>query len=166
MANLIRRAAFPAQGTPNFWDPFRIMFELMGEPHRELRHVEPAFVPTFEVFERKDAYVFKADLPGIKQEDLDIRIDGNTLSVSGERKFEKDEKRENFRRVERRYGSFSRSFELPSSADRDNITANFKDGILQIEVPKRAEARGKQIQIGGGETKAPAGTAKEKSKAA
>jgi HSP20 family protein len=106
------------------------------------------------------------EVPGIKQEDLDIHIDGNTLSVDGERKVEQDEKRENFRRVERQYGSFSRSFELPSSADCDKISANFQDGILQIEVPKRAEARGKQIQIGGGTAKGQPSTAKEKPRAA
>jgi len=158
------------------WDPFLDFKTLEDRMTRWLgRSTRPAegsfmsafeFAPPADVYEDENRITLKMEVPGIKQEDLDIRIDGNTLSVSGERKFERDEKRENFRRVERQYGSFSRSFELPSSADRDNITANFKDGVLQIEVPKRAEARGKQIQIGGGETKAPAGTAKEKSKAA
>ena len=158
------------------WDPFSELKTFEDRMSRWLgRSTRPAegslmsafeFAPPADVYEDENRITLKMEVPGIKQEDLDIRIDGSTLSVSGERNFEKDEKRENFRRVERQYGSFSRSFELPSSADRDNITANFKDGILQIEVPKRAEARGKQIQIGGGETKAPASTAKEKPKAA
>ncbi len=158
------------------WDPFLELKSLEDRMSRWLsRSTRPAegslmsafeVAPPADVYEDENRITLKMEVPGIKQEDLDIRIDGNTLSVSGERKFEKDEKRENFRRVERQYGSFSRSFELPSSADRDNITANFKDGVLEIEVPKRAEARGKQIPIGGGETKALAGTAKEKPKAA
>jgi hypothetical protein len=80
----------------------------------------------------------------------DVRLDGNTLTVSGERKFEQGEKRENFRRVERQYGSFSRSFELPASADREKVHANFENGVLRIEIPKRPESRGRQIQIGSG----------------
>jgi HSP20 family protein len=158
------------------WDPFLELKTLEDRMSRWLgRSTRPAegsfmsafeFAPPADVYEDENRITLKMEVPGIKQENLDIRIDGNTLSVSGERKFETDEKRENFRRVERQYGSFSRSFELPSSADRDNITANFKDGVLEIAVPKRSEARGKQIQIGGGETKAPAGTAKEKPKAA
>ena len=158
------------------WDPFLELKTLDDRLNRWLGR-SPAstegtsagvlqFAPPADVYEDDNKITLKMEVPGVKQEDLDIRIDGNTLSVSGERKFEKDEKKENFRRVERQYGSFSRLFELPSSADRENITANFKNGVLQIEVPKRAEARGKQIQIGGGESKAAAGTAKDKSKAA
>jgi HSP20 family protein len=158
------------------WDPFLELKTMEDRMSRWLgRSPVPTegasmsafqFAPPADVYEDENKITLKMEVPGVKQEDLDIRIDGNTLSVSGERKFEKDEKKENFRRVERQYGSFSRLFELPSSADRDDITANFKDGVLRIEVPKRAEARGKQIQIGGGEAKTPAGTTKEKSKAA
>lgn len=158
------------------WDPlleFKTLEDRMSRwLGRSTRPAEGTFMSAFEfappadVYEDENKITLKMEVPGIKQENLDIRIDGSTLSVSGERKFEKDEKRENFRRVERQYGSFSRSFELPSSADRDNISANFQDGILQIEVPKRAEARGKQIQIGGGAPKAQPVTAKEKPKAA
>jgi len=158
------------------WDPFLELKTLDDRLNRWLGR-SPAsregtsadvfqFAPPADVYEDENKIALKMEVPGVNQQDLDIRIDGNTLSVSGERKFEKDEKKENFRRVERQYGSFSRLFELPSSADRENITANFKDGVLQIEVPKRAEARGKQIQIGGGESKAPAGLAKDKSIAA
>jgi HSP20 family protein len=156
------------------WDPFLELKTLDDRLNRWLGR-SPAsregtsadvfqFAPPADVYEDENKIALKMEVPRVNQQDLDIRIDGNTLSVSGERKFEKDEK--NFRRVERQYGSFSRLFELPSSADRENITANFKDGVLQIEVPKRAGARGKQIQIGGGESKAPAGIAQDKSIAA
>jgi HSP20 family protein len=158
------------------WDPFLELKTLddrlnrwLGTSTGSIEGTSAAvfpFAPPADVYEDEDNITLKMEVPGVKQEDLDIRIDGNTLSVTGERKFEKDEKKENFRRVERQYGSFSRLFELPSSADRENIMANFRDGVLQIEVPKRAEARGKQIQIGGGQAKAPAGTAKDESKAA
>src|SRR5438552_14946977 len=84
MANLIRRS----NEAPAFWDPFRMMFELIGDSAHEARAVEPAFHPTFEVFERKDAYVFKADLPGIKQEDLDITLTEKRLTISGKREAE------------------------------------------------------------------------------
>jgi len=158
------------------WDPFLELKTLEDRMSRWLdrstRPTEGSFMSAFEftppadVYEDESKITLKMEVPGIKQEDLDIHIDGNTLSVDGERKVEQDEKRENFRRVERQYGSFSRSFELPSSADCDKISANFQDGILQIEVPKRAEARGKQIQIGGGTAKGQPITAKEKPKAA
>jgi HSP20 family protein len=92
---------------------------------------------------------------------LDIRVEGSTLTVSGERKFEHEEKKENYRRIERAYGSLSRSFNLPPSADTDSIKASFENGILEVDIPKRAEARGKQIQIS-----ARAGDSAQKQKAA
>jgi HSP20 family protein len=158
------------------WDPFLELKTLEDRLSRWLdRSTRPAegsfmsafeFSPPADVYEDESKIALNMEVPGIKQEDLDIHIDGNTLSVSGERKVEQDEKRENFRRVERQYGSFSRAFELPPSADCNKISANFQDGVLQIEVPKRAEARGKQIQISGGTSKAQPVTAKEKPRAA
>lgn len=111
------------------------------------------FAPPVDVYEDANKLTFKMEIPGIKQEDVDVRLDGNTLIISGQRNFEKEEKRESFRRLERQYGSFSRSFDLPASADRDRINANYDTGMLRIDIPKREEARGKQIQIGGGESK-------------
>jgi len=158
------------------WDPFLELKTVEDRMSRWLdRSTRPTngsfisafeFTPPADIYEDDNKISLHMEVPGIKQEDLDIRIDGNTLSVSGERKVQKDEKRETFRRVERQYGAFSRSFELPSSSDGDNISASFQDGILQIEVPKRAEARGKQIQIGGAAAKAQSITPKEKPRAA
>jgi HSP20 family protein len=147
------------------WDPFYELSRLERNLNRWSRRpprfwegeseflTTNEFAPPVDVYEDEDKLAFKMEIPGVKPEDLDVRLDGNMLTISGERNFEKEEKRENFRRVERQYGSFCRSFELPASADRDHINANFENGLLKLEVPKRAEARGRQIQIGAGESK-------------
>lgn len=151
------------------WDPFPELRTLEREMNRLFRHQLAAaalpeealtsaqFAPPVDIYEDENRLTFKMEVPGIDPKDLDIRVDGNMLTVSGERKFESEEKKENFRRVERAYGSFSRSFTLPPSADVDSVKANFEDGVLQIDVPKRPEARGKQIKVsertGGSEQK-------------
>jgi HSP20 family protein len=91
--------------------------------------------------------VLKAELPGVDPKDVDIRIENNVLTLSGERKLDTEVQRENYHRVERAYGSFTRSFTLPSSVDTGNVKADFKDGVLRITLPKREEAKPKQIQI-------------------
>lgn len=140
------------------WDPFLEFRTLENQMNRLFRRqladrpeealTSAEFSPAVDVYEDDNKLTLKVEVPGIDANDLDIRVDGNMLTISGERKFEREEKKENFRRVERAYGSFSRSFTLPSSADTDNVKASFENGVLQIEVPKRAEARGKQIKIG------------------
>jgi HSP20 family protein len=89
----------------------------------------------------------------MKQEDLDIRLENHTLTVRGERKFEKEEKEENFHRIERRYGTFTRSFTLPNTVDTENVNADYNDGVLTIALTKRAETKPKQIKIGTGAQK-------------
>ena len=86
-------------------------------------------------------------MPGIDEKDLDVRVENNTLTVTGERKFEKEEKEENFRRAERRYGSFARSFTLPNTVSTDDIKADYNHGVLAIRLAKRAEAKPKQIKV-------------------
>ncbi|MHB1021652.1 MAG: Hsp20/alpha crystallin family protein [Acidobacteriaceae bacterium] len=105
------------------------------------------FVPPVDIYEDDQKLVLKLEVPGIKQEDLDIRVENNTLTIQGERKFAKEEKEENFHRIERRYGNFVRSFTLPNTIDTDKITANYDAGILAIELAKRAEAKPKQIKV-------------------
>lgn len=107
-----------------------------------------SFVPAVDVYDDAQKIVLKLDVPGIKQEDLDIRLENQTLTVKGERKFEKEEKEENFHRIERRYGSFMRSFTLPQTADPEKVSADYKDGVLQIEIAKKSEAQPKQIKVG------------------
>jgi HSP20 family protein len=112
-----------------------------------------SFVPPVDIYEDENSLSLRLEIPGMKQEDLDIRLENNTLNVRGERKFEKEEKEENFHRIERRYGSFSRSFTLPNTVDTENVSADYKDGVLSIMLTKRAETKPKQIKIGVGSQK-------------
>lgn len=111
------------------------------------------FVPPVDIYEDENSLSLRLEIPGMKQDDLDIRLENNTLTVRGERKFETEEKEENFHRIERRYGSFSRSFTLPNTVDTESVRADYKDGILSIEMAKRAETKPKQIKIGVGSQK-------------
>jgi HSP20 family protein len=108
-----------------------------------------SFAPAVDVYENGEKVVLKLDVPGIKEEDLDIRVENQTLSVRGERKFESEEKEENFHRIERRYGSFYRSFSLPTSVDTENVQANYEAGVLKLELKKKASAQPRQIKVGG-----------------
>ena len=86
-------------------------------------------------------------MPGIDEKDIDVRVENNTLTVHGERKIEKEEKEENYRRVERQYGSFTRTFTLPQTVDTENVSATYDKGVLKIALPKKAEAKPKQIKV-------------------
>jgi HSP20 family protein len=144
------------------WDPFRDMFALqnrMNSLYQEFNRGQSdetvstaAFVPAVDIYEDEHKIVLKLEVPGMKQEDLDIRLENNTLTVRGERKFEKEEKEENFHRIERRYGSFYRAFTVPTTLNTENVKADYDAGVLRIELEKRAEAKPKQIkvQVGGG----------------
>ena len=109
-----------------------------------------SFAPAVDVYENGEKLVLKLDIPGIKEEDLDIRVENQTLSVRGERKFESEEKEENFHRIERRYGSFYRSFSLPTSVDTENVQADYDAGVLKLELKKKASAQPRQIKIATG----------------
>src|SRR6201996_9296297 len=108
------------------------------------------FVPAVDVYEDAQKLVLKLEVPGIRREDLDIRVEGRTLTVKGERKFESEEKEENFHRIERRYGSFVRSFPLPATVDTESIDAQSADGVLTISLAKKPEAKPKQITVKAG----------------
>ena len=111
-----------------------------------------SFSPAVDVYEDEHTVNLKIEVPGVDERNLDIRVENNTLTVHGERKFEKEEKEENFRRVERQYGSFTRSFTLPQAVDAENVSANYDKGVLKITLPKKAEAKPKQIKVSvGGE---------------
>jgi HSP20 family protein len=138
------------------WDPFREFSTLQGRMNRLFRdsygeHDEAlttsTFAPPVDVYEDEHNVTLKIEVPGIDEKDIDVRIENNTLTVHGERKFEKEEKEENFRRVERQYGSFTRSFTLPNTVDTESIHANYDKGILKIELAKKAEAKPKQIKV-------------------
>ncbi len=105
------------------------------------------FVPAVDVYEDASKLVLKFEVPGIQPEDLDIRVEGRTLTVRGERKFAADQKEENYHRIERRYGNFVRSFTLPATVDTENVQAETEHGVLQLTLNKKAEAKPKQIQV-------------------
>ena len=112
-----------------------------------------SFVPAVDVYEDPEKLVLKLEIPGVKQDDMDIRLENQTLVIRGERKFESSEKAENFHRIERRFGSFVRSFTLPQTVDAESVTATMDAGVLTLSLAKKAEAQPKQIkvQMGGNE---------------
>src|SRR5215510_1211602 len=109
------------------------------------------FVPAVDVYEDEHNLVLKMEVPGVNEEDLKVSLENNTLTVSGERKFEKEEKEENFHRIERRYGSFTRTFRLPSTVDSEKVDAGYDKGILKITLAKKAEAKPRQIKVASAE---------------
>src|SRR5580700_2928573 len=145
------------------WEPFRELNTLQDRMNRLFRDsvaaeahdqslATSAFAPAVDVYEDEHNITLKIEVPGIDEKDIDVRIENNTLTVHGERKFEKEEKEENFRRVERQYGSFTRSFTLPTSVDPGLVSADYAKGVLKIELAKKAEAKPKQIRVNvGGE---------------
>ena len=111
-----------------------------------------SFVPPVDVYEDEQNLVLKLEIPGLNEEDINVSLENDTLTVQGERKFEKEEKEENFHRIERRYGSFSRTFKLPNTVDGEKVDAGYEKGILKISLAKKAEAKPKQIKVGVGKT--------------
>jgi HSP20 family protein len=109
-----------------------------------------SFVPAVDVYEDAQKVVVKLEVPGVKQDDLDVRVENNTLTVKGERRFEAEEKEENFHRIERRFGSFVRSFNIPQTVDTESVAANYDAGVLTVTLAKKAEAKPKQVKIGVG----------------
>ncbi|HEY6339244.1 MAG TPA: Hsp20/alpha crystallin family protein [Candidatus Sulfotelmatobacter sp.] len=106
-----------------------------------------SFSPAVDVYEDEHQVTLKIEVPGIDEKDIDVRVENNTLTVHGERKIEKEEKEENYRRVERHYGSFTRTFNLPTTVDSEKVSANYDKGVLKITLPKKAEAKPKQIKV-------------------
>ena len=106
-----------------------------------------SWAPPVDIYEQEGNLVLKAELPGIDPKNVDVRVENNVLTLQGERKFESEVKREEYHRVERAYGTFSRSFTLPNVVDTGSIKAEFKDGVLRVTMPKREEAKPKQISI-------------------
>jgi HSP20 family protein len=137
------------------WDPFREVVALQNRVNSLFRDLNDdgdpvaaaSFVPAVDIYEDAQKVVLKLEVPGIEEKDLDIRVENHTLTVKGERKFEAEEKEQNFHRIERRYGSFFRAFTLPSSVDTENVAANYSAGVLKLELQKKPEAQPKQIKV-------------------
>ena len=135
------------------WDPVREVFTLESRFKPLFRGFDQSasqtagFVPAVDIYEDAEKVVLKLEVPGVEEKDLDVRVEKNTLTVKGQRNFEKEEKEENFHRIERRYGSFYRSFTLPTSVDAENVDAKYNAGVLKLELKKKPEAQPKQIKV-------------------
>lgn len=138
------------------YDPFREMRSLQDEVNRlfassfnrnDNELMRGAWNPSVDIFENKDQLVLEAELPGMNPEDVNISIENNILTIHGERKFEKKDEGDNFHRVERSYGSFTRSFTLPPTVSSENANAEFENGILRLTLAKREEAKPRRIEI-------------------
>jgi HSP20 family protein len=145
------------------WEPFREFSTLQNRLNRLFQQsvsegrdeslTTSSFAPAVDVYEDDHQVTLKIEVPGIDEKDIDVRLENNTLTVHGERKLEKEEKEENYRRVERQYGSFTRSFTLPTTVDAEGVSAQYDKGVLKIKLAKKAEAKPKQIKISVGSEK-------------
>jgi HSP20 family protein len=143
------------------WDPFRDLLSIQDRMNKLFEHtlsrsrveegIGPStWAPAVDIFETPEAIVLKAELPGLRREDVEILICDHTLTLKGERRFTKDVQEENYLRIERAYGSFQRSFTLPTTVQEEKARAVFKDGILELTLPKTEGARPKRVIIEGG----------------
>lgn len=141
------------------WTPFRelstvqdrmnkLFEDVMKAPYRPDEGLSAsAWAPAVDIYETDKEIVLKAELPEMLEKDIDIKVEDNVLSITGERRMEKEVKEENYHRIERAYGSFNRSFTLPRTVDREGIKAAYKDGVLKVTLPKKEEVKPKQIKI-------------------
>ena len=140
------------------WDPFKDMMTLRDKMNRlfeeavthkgeEKDLISSSWAPAVDIYEKDNELILTAEVPGINEKDIEISLEDNTLSIKGERKFEKETKEENFHRIERSYGSFFRSFSLPANIDQEKIQAEHENGILRITMPKKAELKPKVIKV-------------------
>lgn len=142
------------------YDPFRDLRSLQDEVNRLFSTnltrayddegiARGAWNPSVDIFENKDQIVLEAELPGMKREDFDLSIENNVITLKGERRFEKKDEGDNYHRVERSYGSFTRSFTLPQSVQPENVAAEYRNGVLRVKMPKREEIKARRIEITG-----------------
>jgi len=165
MADIVRKGGQPQSqvarpSASREWNPWQRMRELLAwDPFQEMTRFWPheqeiGFVPHFEVRETNDGFVFKADLPGVSEDDLEINLTGNRLTITGKREAEQRNENERYYAYEVQYGSFTRSFTLPEGVDTEHVKADLKNGVLTLVVPKKAEAQPRKITLGGAKSKA------------
>jgi HSP20 family protein len=136
----------PYRGSATLHDQFdRLFNETFRNPSEETALT--AWAPSVDIYETPNELVVKADLPEVSEKDIDVRVENNLLTIRGERKFEKSVSEENFLRVERTYGAFSRSFSLPNTVNPEAIGAEYKNGVLTITLPKREESKPRQVKV-------------------
>ena len=155
------------------WQPFREltslqdrvnqlfdnMFSDFGLTPEQRETGTPVFAPVADVLEDSDKFTISLEIPGVNEKDLNVTLEGNVLTVRGERQFSNENKGKNFQRMERAYGSFARSFTLPAIVDPNSIAANYHNGVLELQLTKRADAKPKQIKIGIGQKQLSSGKA-------
>lgn len=144
------------------WDPYRDLSSFADRFNRALGSAAGrerdeelnlgTWIPPVDISEDKDRITLTAELPGFTEDQVEVQMEGGVLTIRGERKFEDEQEGRNFHRLERSYGTFVRSFTLPNNVDRENIRASFSNGLLEIELPKREEARPRQIKVSSGQT--------------
>ena len=138
------------------WSPWRDMMSLQNDMNRVFpgwaatdkeEMLATEWSPHVDIYEDEAGIKLHADVPGVSQNDLDVKVENGMLTLKGERKLEKEDKKENYHRIERMYGSFTRSFLLPDYADTEKVEAKFKDGVLEVAIPKKAEKQPKKIKV-------------------
>lgn len=139
------------------WDPYTSLFgvkrnldRMFGEYEDDDSSVSSFWRPAVDIFETKDNLVLRAELPGMTKDEIKISVENNVLTLKGERHLDSEVKRENYHRIERTYGTFHRSFTLPSQVDRNRIQARFENGVLEVTMPRSEEAKTKEIEIAAG----------------
>jgi HSP20 family protein len=129
------------------FDPFRAFFTGTSAVEPGVESALASWTPAVDIFENENELVAKVEIPDVNQKDIDIRVENNTLTIRGERKFDNTVSEDNYLRVERAYGSFSRSFTLPPRVNTEGIAAEYQNGVLTLKLPKREEAKPKQIHV-------------------
>ena len=130
----------------NFPATFRTFEDAVARMLNEPRGARP-WSPSVDIYETENELILKADLPDVKLEDIEVRVENQTLTLKGERKFEKDESNRGFHRIERQYGTFVRSFTVPASVDAERVAAEYKNGVLTVRLPKKEAAKPRQVKI-------------------
>jgi HSP20 family protein len=136
----------PFRGLSTLQDQFNRLFNESFRTHPE-ESALTTWAPAVDIYETTNELVVKADLPDVNEKDIDVRVENNLLTIRGERKFEKSVSEENFLRVERTYGAFSRSFSLPNTVNAEAIGAEYKNGVLTVTLPKREESKPRQVKV-------------------
>ena len=136
------------RGLTSLQDQVNRLFEDTFNGSRSAQSDLATWAPAVDVFETENELVVKADLPDLQEKDIDVRVENNTLTIRGERKFEQQVSEDKYLRIERAYGTFTRSFSLPNTVNAEAIHAEYRHGVLTVRMPKREESKPKQIKIG------------------
>jgi len=137
----------PVRDAFRFQDEMNALFNLTPRFAADGAAPGSAWLPAIDIYEDADGVRLSAELPGLTVENIDLRVENNTLTLKGERKLERSDNKDNYRRIERSYGTFARSFTLPSSVDTEKVQAEFKNGVLNVFLPRKEETRPKQIKV-------------------